>query len=1430
MAGTQLSPTYTLSSSDGASFASSPVSPLPNESCEDERCRAPASRVWHCVDCDSNYCEECWAYQGPHKPGKLGRDGVPHEKTSVQLVARLKGILQPPASTERLKQLHQEDRASKWFGMVRDHETGKPTLEDYGRYASLMGSLQPHDPAKSRFPQLVSFIGTTNAGKSTVIKMLVNHMPKGKIAPREFPSPVVGSILHDKVPTSGDVHLYADQSTYPGQLPILYADCEGFEGGERLPLGARSRRKAEDGSAQIEPEFAQARQFPIEWANTDDVSRREYAVTELYPRLLYTFSDVVVFVLRNPKTFQSAVLSKLLEWGASALETSLNQPTLPHAVVLLNDSEPGIDKREWDPHYATKSLLSCLTEALDSKEGVPRFRELAQHWRDLGVPINSIEDLILRYYSTFKVIRMPRKPHYALMERQICTLHDQIKANCEVSFWAKRKARMLTTSEELNVYLQSAFEHYSRTLSTPFNFVQVSWLMNPVTYDFGGHLLQLAKSIAALEPIYRRNAARSRWIFDQMSILIASCVMLDCARHRKGQITDLFDKYREYFQWALNEYCDLSLPCSYQHPDGRHCMLVKARHSTKGHQDVHGIIVAGEYCSDFTAEDYYIRWEAQLKSAIGFVQQEFQDEFSKSSQGGVHLSDEKLAVDLHKAYLSDFYRTVGNGRLVYSHASCLCCLMDVAEHVLPCGHVLCSTCIQNYGEDRGKGVVKMHCCPLHAADAWKHPHRINFKPRGAGTRILCLDGGGIRGIVELEVLRAIEETIGGEIPIQSMFDLITGTGTGGIIATALGIQNWPVSRCIEEFTKLCDSAYGFRISGKGLFDLGAVLGHGSKYKTKAFHKALKEAFGHDKVFFGSHKHASATKVAVTATTSTADRAIVLANYRRREHFVTGYEFERPHEPEAEIKVWEAMAATCAAPTYFRPFVHPITNRTYLDGALLNNNPARLANEERKAIWPDMSDQDPDILLSLGTGQNRISVLPKLTMKTVDKHAVQSKVDDILDAEISWASFRADVVAKDAPNRNTRRFIRFNPDIDRAAPAMDARDQMTSLQMTVRKRLCLPHCVTALKHVAHRLLASCFYFEVKSRSVGQDGFHCFTGSIYCRFKDGSDKVRALGRHLKRVSSDDFQPYLIIKRDNHPDRQEMIDIQLAVVDLMVERATFDMSNVKFTIEDDAKPSSINLVLSSYDGLEPDGFSLSGFPRVLAEDLAPIIAPRLRTTPSSVSSHSPVTLLPSPDQRSSSEHSSLASSFASSQQIRPSAERSHTWTPARDSSHVPGKLLHKRSVSSSVRTPVSPSPSSYQDLKRSNRFWTYIGPAHMAKYPHLYPPDVLQRFVPETPTQVNADKRLTLSEPLPPRQLPDMSAPDARWMQRVHYRPQSNSSSIHPALREGFEVGLTETRMGELTFAVPSTCAPGPAFPPRRQGFDAGELESAIMETLG
>jgi patatin-like phospholipase/acyl hydrolase len=55
---------------------------------------------------------------------------------------------------------------------------------------------------------------------------------------------------------------------------------------------------------------------------------------------------------------------------------------------------------------------------------------------------------------------------------------------------------------------------------------------------------------------------------------------------------------------------------------------------------------------------------------------------------------------------------------------------------------------------------------------------IQLKPRCAGVRVLTLDGGGIRGVVELALLQALAEETGLGVPIRDYFDLIVGTSTG----------------------------------------------------------------------------------------------------------------------------------------------------------------------------------------------------------------------------------------------------------------------------------------------------------------------------------------------------------------------------------------------------------------------------------------------------------------------------------------------------------------------------------------------------------------------------------------------------------------------------------------------------------------------------
>jgi patatin-like phospholipase/acyl hydrolase len=52
---------------------------------------------------------------------------------------------------------------------------------------------------------------------------------------------------------------------------------------------------------------------------------------------------------------------------------------------------------------------------------------------------------------------------------------------------------------------------------------------------------------------------------------------------------------------------------------------------------------------------------------------------------------------------------------------------------------------------------------------------VAVKPARAGVRVLCLDGGGVRGIAQLRVLREIERVLGPGLPIQLFFDLMVGT-------------------------------------------------------------------------------------------------------------------------------------------------------------------------------------------------------------------------------------------------------------------------------------------------------------------------------------------------------------------------------------------------------------------------------------------------------------------------------------------------------------------------------------------------------------------------------------------------------------------------------------------------------------------------------
>ncbi|ORY05814.1 hypothetical protein BCR34DRAFT_590791 [Clohesyomyces aquaticus] len=160
-----------------------------------------------------------------------------------------------------------------------------------------------------------------------------------------------------------------------------------------------------------------------------------------------------------------------------------------------------------------------------------------------------------------------------------------------------------------------------------------------------------------------------------------------------------------------------------------------------------------------------------------------------------------------------------------------------------------------------------------------------------------------------------------------------------------------------------------------------TMKHAAKYKTTPFRDVLAQNFRNDHLFGsnGNIHSSHVAKVAVTATDAAGKRAITLANYNhkvasknlsksRRGH----YDFPRPGYPNLELKIiMESSRGHLGSTVDFKPFHHPATKRTYLDGALYHNNSIRLAHRERKLLWLDVANRHPDIRLCLGTSQHEM---------------------------------------------------------------------------------------------------------------------------------------------------------------------------------------------------------------------------------------------------------------------------------------------------------------------------------------------------------------------------------------------------------------------------------------------------------------------------
>lgn len=186
----------------------------------------------------------------------------------------------------------------------------------------------------------------------------------------------------------------------------------------------------------------------------------------------------------------------------------------------------------WDAEIVTSNALKKWTGLIHPNTPTGHhapLAELARLWRTRGKKISSLKELILCYYSGFKIICIPAVKFQSpsLIKQQYQKLHDEIKRASENSRKARKSSGLLMSSEELEYYLEHAFDHFSKHPTAPFNFLSAALLYNPVTTTFKHHICTLTVYLMACFP----NAS-GRELFRKIAPPVASSIFLSAHRSR----------------------------------------------------------------------------------------------------------------------------------------------------------------------------------------------------------------------------------------------------------------------------------------------------------------------------------------------------------------------------------------------------------------------------------------------------------------------------------------------------------------------------------------------------------------------------------------------------------------------------------------------------------------------------------------------------------------------------------------------------------------------------------------------------------------------------------------------------------------------------------------------------------------------------------
>ena len=242
--------------------------------------------------------------------------------------------------------------------------------------------------------------------------------------------------------------------------------------------------------------------------------------------------------------------------------------------------------------------------------------------------------------------------------------------------------------------------------------------------------------------------------------------------------------------------------------------------------------------------------------------------------------------------------------------------------------------------------------------------RLEARPQ---RKLLAIDGGGIRGVLALEILSKVEaelrdKTGNKHLCLADYFDFIGGTSTGAIVAAGLA-KGMHVQEILDFYIRC----------GADMFTHAGLLQRLKyRFEDEPLAAKLREVFG-GKITLGSDELRSLLLIVLRNATTDSPWPIwnnPFAKYNAR---------GRP-DCNLELPLWQLVRGSTAAPTYFPPEIISLKTREFIfvdGGVTMYNNPAfqmfLMATVDRywpgapagKQPWP--TGENKMLVVSVGTG-------------------------------------------------------------------------------------------------------------------------------------------------------------------------------------------------------------------------------------------------------------------------------------------------------------------------------------------------------------------------------------------------------------------------------------------------------------------------------